>query len=743
MTAHARRSSEDALRDHAIKDHIGYLRADLFTALSLWVGVSGYLWLTWNAWPWSGRVPPLTAWIGSLTLMAAAALGVAIKRKHFAVASGALLGGVLWSVVCATLAYRATDAFYLFVIPIILANALAGPYAVVAVSMVALALSLALGPVHGAGAGGLLLPQGIIALITITSLLSSRSAYTMLDWLFTAYERAHQNELRLRQQEAEIKQVLNALDTTTHKLERANYMMTLALERAEKARQLKQQFAQNISHELRTPLNLIVGFTETMLQSPEYYNSHLSPSFLRDLNIVYRNGCHLRDMLNDVLDLARIEVAQLGLALQETDPGHLVQELAEMVRSLVESRGLTLNLDIAPGLPRLTIDPTRIRQVLLNLIKNAMQFTPHGQIGVSVQCEGEQVIFNVTDTGVGIPPEEIPHIFEAFYQVDATLQRRHGGAGLGLAISQRFVELHGGKIWARSQVGKGSTFSFSLPISRRMFLEAARPATIDDEFETVTLSGSLDHVVLLVSRSTSAANILQRYLRNCRTLVVQTLEQARLATQQTIPQVIVIDTACADNAPVPLDELARSWHLPQTPFIACPLSSEEQLRRQMVVDGYLIKPVTRESLWDVLRQFGEHIGRILVIDDDRDFVRLVTRMLETSRRRYQVFCAYDGKDGRMMAELHRPDLILMDLALPDIDAEQLVEQLRSLTATGASSVPIVVISGRDEPDRPDLLTGVMSITKAEGITPAEVVQWVQSVLDATVQVNQGSPQYVT
>jgi signal transduction histidine kinase/CheY-like chemotaxis protein len=724
-----------ANKSSTILDHLGYLRAELITVLALFVAASGYLWLTWNAWPWSGRNLPPTAWIGSLSLIAVAAATYRLRNLYLPVACGLLLIGSQWGVVCAALAYPLIDTHYLFVVPIVLANALAGPRVVIAVSGTSLVLSMVItstvSPVTLASSEQGFLPYGIIAFVTIVCLLSTRTVYTMLGWLLNAYESAHQNELTLRQQEAEIKQALNALDTTTNKLERANYMMTLALERAEKALQLKQQFAQNISHELRTPLNLIVGFTETMLQSTEYYSSHLSPAFLRDLNIVFRNACHLRDLVDDVLDLARIETAQLGLSLQDTDLAHLVRELVETVRSLVVSRGLELYTRIEPDLPRLTIDPTRIRQVLLNLFKNAIQFTPQGHITINVRRQDDHVIFSVVDTGMGIAAEEIPHIFEAFYQVDATMQRRHGGAGLGLAISQRFVELHSGKIWVTSKMGRGSTFYFSLPVSREMFLESSKHSDFDNEGMATSVVGSLGCIVLLVTRSAYAANTLRRYLRHCRTLVVQSLDQARLVTKQTIPQIIVIDTSCEDFESIRLDDLARNWNLTHTPFVGVPLSSEERLRRQLAVDGYLIKPVTRDGLWDVLRQFGEHIQRVLIIDDDRDFVRLVTRMLETSRRRYQVFCAYDGEEGQMMAQLHRPHLILMDLALPDIKGEDLVERLRA--SLEPPTVPIVVISEYDELNTPGLISGVMAITIANGILPTEIVRWVQAVLDSTAQ----------
>ncbi|MBC7239137.1 MAG: hypothetical protein H5T71_03435, partial [Chloroflexi bacterium] len=234
---------------------------------------------------------------------------------------------------------------------------------------------------------------------------------------------------------------------------------------------MKQQFAQTISHELRTPLNLIISFTELMIQTPEYYEAPLPPKYARDLGIIYRNARHLQSLINDVLDLARIEAAQMALITEETDLSALTYEAVNTVRSLVESRGLALHTNIPPALPRLRVDPRRIRQVLFNLLSNAVRFTEKGSITVTVMQQDNEIVFAIRDTGIGIADEDKTRIFEEFRQADSGTHRRYGGAGLGLAISKRFVELHGGRIWVESQVGQGSTFYFTLPITQDLPLE--------------------------------------------------------------------------------------------------------------------------------------------------------------------------------------------------------------------------------------------------------------------------------
>src|SRR5258708_3741999 len=237
---------------------------------------------------------------------------------------------------------------------------------------------------------------------------------------------------------------------------------------------------------------------------------------MRDLNIAYRNARHLQTLINDVLDLARLESAQMSAIPEETDPADLLNEAVNTARSLVELRGLELSVEIGPDLPGLWIDATRMRQVLFNVLNNAVRFTESGVITTSVHKVDTDVVFSVKDTGVGIAAKDLPRLFREFEQLDGSMRRRHGGAGLGLAISRRFVELHGGHIWVESEAGVGSSFSFSIPISRRPVHVETVPSIAGAES-----AGPLaEPVMLVLTRSPSAATLLSRHVERCRTLVV-------------------------------------------------------------------------------------------------------------------------------------------------------------------------------------------------------------------------------
>ncbi|MGQ9682151.1 MAG: ATP-binding response regulator, partial [Anaerolineae bacterium] len=397
--------------------------------------------------------------------------------------------------------------------------------------------------------------------------------------------------------------------------------------------------------------------------------------------------------------------------------------------SLVEGHGLTLQIEIDADLPYVWVDQTRIRQVLLNLLNNAVRFTDNGGITVRARQQGENVVIAVSDTGVGIAPEDIPIIFEEFRQVDGSTRRQQGGAGLGLAISRQLVELHGGRIWVESQVGQGSTFYFSLP-AHIGHPDAPHDCLLAPPPEDAEARRDDRSVLLAVTRSATAAAWLSRYVRGWRTIVVSDLPQGCEAARQMMPELVIIDHDCREEGSCRLEELAAQWGLPRATFIECPLPSAE-VQRGLAVDGYLIKPVARESLWDVLRRFGQNVDKLLVVDDDQDSVLLLGRMLEDNPlRRYQVINAYNGQEAVMKVRDHRPDLVLLDLGLPDMDGFEVIRRFRA--EKGGEKVPVVIVSAQDDMLSQQTFRGGVTITKADGLSAAEILERIQEVADKAV-----------
>ncbi|MFO7322343.1 MAG: ATP-binding protein [Chloroflexota bacterium] len=720
------------------KDHITYLRADAFKVIIAIILGCAYIWLTATVWPTTGSETRIEAWIGSLLLMAGSSASLFFHRQR-TLAYFLLLSSLFIATILATIAYNLSDLLYLLVVTVLFSSVLLGQLAVLIFGMLSAgaALWVMVSVPEVTAQHSLLLPPLVIIAATFTALASVRNLYTALHWATKSYERIEHNERLLQEQQSELKQALKSLDAATYNLERANVMLALARNRADQALRLKQEFAQNMSHELRTPLNLIVGFSEAMMQSPEYYGGPLPAAYLRDLSIVYRNAVHLQGLVNDVLDLARLEAAQMTITTEEVDPGVLISEATETIRGMVESRGLFLRTNIPSDLPSVHVDPTRIRQVIFNILNNAIRFTECGGITVSVSQQDDQILVAIQDTGIGIEEAELPRIFEAFHQSESTPERRRGGIGLGLAISKQFIELHGGRIWAESRYGHGSTFYFTLPLrTTATYLGQTWPT--NEPIAYPGYASDRERVVLVVTRSPSGATMLARYLQNCRTVFVDNLEQARAFASRGAPQLVIIDNACETLTADDLTELARTWKLEHVHFITCPLPGEEQLRQRLATHGYLIKPLARNNLLDAVMQLPGQVNSVLIVDDDADFVRLITRMLNHPVRRYQISTAYSGREALAKLNHHKPDLILMDIGLPDISGLKVLENIRN--RPDAEDIFVIMVSGHDDIDIVEALPGAVTITCASGLARGDVIQWIQRVLDTSTRINSPRPQ---
>ncbi len=293
---------------------------------------------------------------------------------------------------------------------------------------------------------------------------SSHALYTVTHWLVYSYNQARENMEKAREHRGQLARVVKDLDQAYHRLERANAALVAAWRAADDAERFKAEFVANVSHELATPLNLIVGFSEMITTAPESYGGVPIPGPYRsDLNAIYHNARHLLALVDDVLDLARIEAGKIALARDWVDLPALIQEAIDMVRDYIAAKGLTLQMQIEQGLPELSLDRMRIRQVLLNLLVNAARFTERGTIRVEAAQQNGEVVLRISDTGRGIPKEDLPKIFEEFRSTEQPVSTWHSGTGLGLPISKKFVELHHGRMGVESIYLQGTTFWFTIP----------------------------------------------------------------------------------------------------------------------------------------------------------------------------------------------------------------------------------------------------------------------------------------
>jgi signal transduction histidine kinase/DNA-binding response OmpR family regulator len=448
----------------------------------------------------------------------------------------------------------------------------------------------------------------------------------------------------------------------------------------------KSEFLAQMSHELRTPLNAIIGFSGVLLDRTFGDVNPKQEEYLAD---ILGAGRHLLSLINDVLDVAKVEAGQMKLELSELDLGALLNDALVLVREQASDRAQTIDLEVEPDLPVVSADARRIKQVVTNLVSNAVKFTPeHGRIVTTARLVGDAVHVSVQDNGIGIGPDDREMIFEAFNQVTAGTDPKPEGTGLGLTLSRQIVGLHGGSLWVESSAGEGSTFTFSLPVRPAAFVGPA--AT----FEPAATAVDRSTVVLLVEDDEHSAELLSLYLRDTGFEIAvagngaEGLELAR----RLRPAGIILDILLPG-----LDGwefLARAKAEPEVatvPVIIVSMLDERGRGLALGAADYLVKPIAREELLDALaRVTPVPHPTALAIDDDPVALELISAVLQPAG--YTVLTARNGTDGLALAEAEEPDVILLDLLMPQIDGFMVVDQLRANPAT--TSIPIVVLTSK-------------------------------------------------
>ena len=379
---------------------------------------------------------------------------------------------------------------------------------------------------------------------------------------------------------------------------------------AEQANSAKSQFLASMSHELRTPLNAIIGYSE-MLQ--EDATDRGDPASIPDLQKIHSAGKHLLALINDVLDLSKIEAGKMELFLESFDIAPLVDQVATTVRPLVEKNANRLTVQCAEDLGAMHSDATRLRQVLLNLLSNASKFTDHGQITLDVTRDGADVVFRVRDTGIGMTPDQLSRLFEAFTQAEASTAAKYGGTGLGLAISRRFCQLMGGDVAVESTAGKGSVFTVRIP--------ASGPVPAGEAADDARARRGTGGTVLVIDDDAAARDLVSRFLEK-QGLAVEVAVDGRAGLQAARdhhPDVITLDVVMPglDGWSV-LTALKSDPVTADIPVVMLSMVDERNLGIALGASEYLTKPIERDQLLRVLRRYGRSgaTRRVLVVEDD-------------------------------------------------------------------------------------------------------------------------------
>lgn len=514
------------------------------------------------------------------------------------------------------------------------------------------------------------------------------------------------------------------LDRLAHELARSRKLEEQRAQEMEAAARLKSEFLANFSHEIRTPLNGIMGYCDLVLREE---GQRLTPHGRRDLNVIKANAKTLLALINDILDLSKIEAGRVEIVHENVEVEPMLAECTSTVREFLRGKDVELRTVVGRGAEVAFTDSLKLKQVLLNLCSNAAKFTDTGEIVVTAEARDRALVITVEDTGSGIPSDQLPHIFDKFRQVDGSPSRKVGGTGLGLAIVKEVTQILGGNVKVTSSLGRGSTFVITLP-------GVLGHGSKEKEHVIVQRADSappeLKASVLVIDDDPMIHQLLRGHLEEAGLEVLSAsdgVEGVSMAKEQR-PSIILLDLHLPklDGWGV----LARLKADPVTSGIPVVILSVEEQRARGFSFGacdYLVKPVEPEVLVSVVKKsVRPEAGDVLVVDDDASMRELVSRSLR--RVGFTTVEAANGEEALLRARVVKPAMVILDLLMPGIDG---FEVLRTLRSEG-SDVPILVLTGKtlSDGEAQSLKEGLAHVVAKGGVALDELVRQAKDLVAA-------------
>ncbi|MDD2708169.1 MAG: response regulator [Verrucomicrobiae bacterium] len=496
---------------------------------------------------------------------------------------------------------------------------------------------------------------------------------------------------------------------------------------ADAANRAKSAFLANMSHELRTPMNAIIGYSEMLMEDAQDDGNEAAAA---DLNKIHAAGKHLLSLINNVLDLSKVEAGKMELFLETFDLRKMLDEVVSTIQPLVEKNSNILRQEISPDIGSMRADLTKIRQGLFNLLSNACKFTRQGTVTLRAFREIKEqtawIVMQVSDTGIGITPEQMEKLFQPFSQADSSTTKQYGGTGLGLDITRKFCRMMGGDATVASQPGKGSTFTLRIPAEVKDPKEKKAETKTEEPPPTPS-----DKTILIIDDDSASRDLLCRYLakEGFRLVTAPNGKEGLRLAKELKPAIITLDVIMPEmDGWAVLAAIKEDPALRNTPVIMLTMLDEKDMGYALGVQDYLTKPIERDHLISILQKYTPENRQapILVIEDDPFTLQMTCQMLQKEGCR--VMEAANGRIALERVSQTIPCLILLDLMMPEMDGFTFVEELHKKPEW--SQIPIVVVTAKDvtAEDRQRLNGFVQRILQKGATTREEIVRVVRELI---------------
>ncbi|QGY44095.1 response regulator [Maribellus comscasis] len=558
-----------------------------------------------------------------------------------------------------------------------------------------------------------------------SNLLASERTRILSEQLTVINQQLEEQTEELQDQAEELQDQANELKSTTTELQRQNVLLDIQRKQVEEANKLKSEFLSNMSHELRTPLNSIMALSKVLLEQAK---TKLNEEENNYLEIIERNGRRLLAIINDILDLSKIEAGKMDVILQNVSITSLLYTTAENLQTLAEKKKLTLDVRVLKDLPMVVTDEFRLHQVLTNVIGNAIKFTESGDVTVSASYDAEFVKIKIKDTGIGISEEMLEHIFDEFRQVDGSISRRYEGTGLGLAIAKKIMLILGGNISVTSKLGYGSEFTLSLPMKKetedenvshtkeiiqkedgdKSFSKTGRETTATENIEILMVEDNPDTVIQM-------KNILGK--KGYSVVVAENGLEALKKIEDLHPRGIILDLMMPEMDGFEfLEKIRNSEKTKEIPVLILTAKYLTQ-KETKILEKFGIRSIIRKGDVNLNRLVSEvelllnlsvqsdfdeknkneknqqtlkdKNVEILIVEDNIDNLVTIKALLAD---KYLLKDAASGEEGLKLIDKKRPDLILVDMSLPQMSGNRFLSQIREKKKF--SDIPVIAVTAQ-------------------------------------------------